>query len=96
MVRVELPGGSARTASMEATDTEREAHRTAGEFLQAQQHFYTKLKAKKDELQRYRTTRQQHEDASKLLAELPNKVSSREREHRIGDRGPGQTPKSSL
>ena len=51
-----------------------DARSKADEFLQAQQHYYTNLKAKKDEMQRYRASRQQHEDAAKLLADLPTKV----------------------
>ncbi len=53
---------------------EKEGERKAGEYLEAQKHFYKQLSDQKKELRRFQESRAEHQQAISMLKELPEKV----------------------
>lgn len=60
-----------------------EIQRKAEEFLQGQQLYYRSLKAHRDELKRFKESRDEHKAAVQLLSDLPDKVTNH-----LGAHGP--------
>lgn len=52
-----------------------DAKNKATEYLEAQKHYYKQLSDEKNELRRFKASRDEHKDAIKLLQDAPLKVS---------------------